>query len=50
MPRRATTAIKPDVTHITAPGPKTADELHPNYIATWPDKEAPRTPSASLMK
>jgi hypothetical protein len=43
-------AIKPDVTHITAPGPKTADELNLNYVATWPDLEALHTPSASLMK
>jgi hypothetical protein len=50
MPRRAMTAIKPDMTHITAPVPKTADELNPNYVATWPDIEAPHTPSASLMK
>jgi hypothetical protein len=50
MPWRATTAIKLDITIITAPGPKTADELNPNYVATWPDIEAPHTPSASLMK
>jgi hypothetical protein len=50
MPWRATTAIKPDITIITAPGLKTADELNPNYVATWPDIEAPHTPSASLMK
>jgi hypothetical protein len=47
MPWRVTTDIKPD---ITALGPKTADELNPNYVATWPDIEAPHTPFASLMK
>ena len=50
VPRRATMAIRPDMTNITTPGPKTADELHPNYIATWPDIEAPYAPFASLMK
>ena len=50
VPRCATMAIRPDVTNITTPGPKTADELHPSYVATWPDIEVPHTPSASLMK
>ena len=50
MPGHATTAIEPDVTNITTPGPKTTDELHPSYIANWPDIEAPHTPFASLMK
>ena len=30
--------------------PKTADGLHPSYVATWPDIEAPHTPFASLVK
>ena len=50
VPRRATMAIRPDVTNITMSGPNTADELHPSYIVTWPDIEVPHTPSASLMK
>ena len=48
--RRATTAIQPDATNINTPEPKTADELHPSYVASWPDIEASHTPSASLMK
>ena len=50
VPRRAMMAIRPEVTNITMPGPKTADELHPSYVATWIDIEAPHTPSVSLMK
>jgi hypothetical protein len=50
MPWRATTAIKPDVMSITTSGPKTADGLHPHYVATWADIEAPHIPFASLMK
>ena len=50
VPRCATMAIRPDLTNITTPEPKTADELHPSYVATWPGIEAPHTPFASLMK
>ena len=50
VPRCATMAIQPDVTNIITPGLKTGDELHPSYVATWPDIEAPYTPFASLMK
>ena len=50
VPGCATMAIGPDVTNITTPGPKTTEELHPSYITTWPDIEAPHTPFASLMK
>ena len=49
-PRHATMATYSDVTNLVTPGPKTADGLHPSYVATWPDIEAPHTPSASLMK
>ena len=48
MPRCTMMAIRLDVTNITMPGPKTTDGLHPSYVATWPDIEAPHTPSASL--
>ena len=48
--RCAMMAIQPDVTNITMPELKTADELHPSYIVTWPDIEVPHTPFASLMK
>ena len=37
-------AIWSDVTNRTTPGPKTADELHPSCVATWPDIEAPHPP------
>ena len=50
MPRCARMAIRPDVTNIIMPGPKIADKLHPSYVATWPDIEAPHTPFASLTK
>ena len=50
VPLCATMATRLDVTNITTPGPKTADELHPSYVTTWPDIEAPHTPYASLMK
>ena len=50
MPRCATMAIRPDMTNITTPRPKTADELHPSYVTTWPDIEAPHIPFASMMK
>ena len=43
-------AIWLDMTSITKSGTNTIDELHPSYIAMWPDIEAPHTPSASLMK
>ena len=50
MPRCVMMAIRPDATNITTPGPKTVDELHPSYVATWLAIEAPHTPFASLMK
>ena len=50
VPRCAMMATRLDVTNITTSGPKTADELHPRYITTWPNKEAPQTPFASLTK
>ena len=50
VPRCATTAIRLNVTIITTPRPKIADEIHPSYVVTWPDIEAPHTPFASLMK
>ena len=49
-PRHATTAIWPDATIILTPGPRAADGLHPSYVATWPDIEAPHTPFASLTR
>ena len=49
-PQRAMMAIWLNVTNITTSGPKTADELHPSYVTTWPDIEAPHTPFASLTK
>ena len=50
MPRHVTTAIYLDVTSLITPGPNAADELHPSYVTTWPDIEAPHTPFASLTK
>ena len=32
------------------PGSRTAYGLHPSYVATWPDIEAPCTPFASLTR
>ena len=48
--RRATMAIRLNVTNVIMSGPKTAEELHPIYVTTWPDIEAPHTPFASLTK
>ena len=50
VPRCEKTAIKPGVTSIITPEPKTAYGLHPNYVVTWPDTEAPHTPYASPMR
>ena len=50
MLQHETMAIKPDVIIILTPGPRTADGLHPSYVATWPDIVAPLTHFASLMK
>lgn len=50
VPLRAMTATWPNMTNIITTEPMTADELHPSYVTTWPDTEAPHTPSASLMK
>ena len=50
VPRCATMAIRLNATNIITSGPKTADELHPSYVMTWHDIEAPHTPFASLTK
>ena len=44
------TAIRPGATSTTSPGPETAYGLHPNYVLTLPDTEAPHTPYASPMR
>ena len=50
VPRLAMSATYSDVTSLVTPDPKTADELHLSYVATWPNIEAPHTHSASLTK
>ena len=50
VPLRTMIATWPDVKNIITTEPMTADKLHPSYVTTWPDTEAPHTPSASLMK
>ena len=50
VPGCAMMAICLDMTNITTPGPKTADDIHLVYAATWIDIEVPHTPFAALMK
>ena len=50
VPQCEKTAIRPGTTSTTSPGPKTAYGLHPNYVVTLPDSEAPHTPYASPMR
>ena len=50
MPRHATRATYSDVTNLATPETKTANGLLRNYVAVWPNIEAPHTPFASLMK
>ena len=50
VPGCTTTATLPDITNTTLFGPNTGRQLHPSCVATWPDTEAPHTPSASVMK
>ena len=50
MPRHATMATYSDMTNLATPEKKTANGLLRNYVAVWPNKEAPHTPFASLMK
>ena len=49
-PEREKTAIKPSATSTTSPGLKAAYGLHPNYVVTLSDTEAPHTPYASKMR